>query len=246
VAGLFVAESERERGEEERPEKGMPFFPDFALREALVALTYLSALLVLASFTKPPLEPVADPTSAGYIPRPEWYFLWLFQTLKYFKGGWEIVGTFVLPTLGIGLLIAVPFLDRREPRPRRLLPRTRPVRLWPRIVGAGALAAVAFLTFVAVTSPRPVVQTGPELTEVQAAGKALFDKMGCASCHAIADVGGTRGPDLTSFGTKPDAKNRVLLHFRVGGAPGSWMPGYQLSDEELSSLAAYLLSLKGR
>ncbi len=245
----LLAEEDGDRaqqaGGEERPEKGMPFFPDFALREALVALAFLSILFVLASITEPPLEPVADPTSAGYIPRPEWYFLWLFQTLKYFKGPYEIVGTFVLPTLGIGLLIAIPFLDRRRPHPRRLLPRTRPVRVLPRLVGLGALAAVAYLTFVAVTSPTPVVQTGPQLTEAQAAGKALFDKMGCVSCHAIAGAGGTRGPDLTSFGTNPDAEDRVLLHFRIGGAPGSWMPGYQLSDEELSSLAAYLLSLKG-
>ncbi len=119
------------------------------------------------------------------------------------------------------------------------------MRLWPRLVGAGGLAVVAFLTFVAVTSPVPVTQQGPTLTEAQAAGKALFDKMGCVSCHTIAGAGGTRGPDLTSFGNKPDAEDRVLLHFRIGGAPGSWMPGYQLSDAELSSLAAYLLSLKG-
>ena len=230
---------------EPEEERTVPFFPDFALREAIVALLYLAVLLVIASLTDPPLEEVADPTAAGYIPRPEWYFLWLFQTLKYFKGPYEVAGTFVLPTVAIGILVAAPFLDLREPRPRPLLPRTRPVRLWPRIVGAGALATIALLTLAAVTSPTPVVQTGPQLSEVEAAGKALFDKMGCPSCHAIGGEGGTRGPDLTNFGAKPDARDRVLLHFRVGGVPGSFMPGYELSDAELSSLAAYLLSLKG-
>jgi len=233
-------------GPEERPEDGMPFFPDFALREALVALAFLTVLLVLASVTEAPLEEEADPSAAGYVPRPEWYFLWLFQSLKYFKGEWEILGTFVLPTIAILLLVSIPFIDRRRPHPHRLLPRTRPVRIWPRLLGAGAMAGIGYLTFVSMTSSTPVTQTGPRLNQVQAAGKALFDKMGCVSCHAIGDAGGTKGPELTSFGTESDAENRVLLHFTgIGPSDPSIMPGYQLSDEELSSLAAYLLSLRG-
>lgn len=231
---------------EERAEGEMPFFPDFALREALVALVFFSALLLVASITKPPLEAGADPSAAGYVPRPEWYFLWLFQSLKYFKGEWEILGTFVLPTIGIALLVLVPFIDRRSPRPRKLLPGTRPVRLWPRLVGAGVMTGIAALTFIAATSATPVTQEGPVLTAVEAAGQALFGKMGCASCHSLNGAGGTRGPDLTNFGARPGAENRVLLHFTgIGTSDGSIMPGYQLSDAELSSLAAYLLSLKG-
>jgi mono/diheme cytochrome c family protein len=62
----------------------------------------------------------------------------------------------------------------------------------------------------------------------------------------VGGIGGTRGPDLTDFGGKRDANQRVLLHFTgIGTAPGSEMPGYQLSEQELRSLAAYLLSLKG-
>ncbi len=225
----------------------MPFYPDFALREALVALLFISVLLIVASITKPSLEAGADPASAGYVPRPEWYFLWLFQSLKYFKGGMEPIGTFVLPTVGIGLLVSVPFIDRRQRRLRSLLPKTRPVRLWPRLVAAGAMAGIASLTVVAFTSATPMTQQGPQLTIVQAAGQALFDKMGCSTCHSLGGAGGTRGPDLTSFGTSPNAENRVLLHFTgIGAGSGSLMPGYQLTNEELSSLAAYLLSLKGK
>jgi mono/diheme cytochrome c family protein len=234
------------RPAEEPEEPGMPFFPDFALREALVALVVLAALLVAASLTTAPLEEEADPASAGYVPRPEWYFMWLFQSLKYFKGEAEMIGTFVLPTIAIGLLIMIPFLDRRRPHTHRLLPRTRPVRIWPRLAGTAVMAGIGYLTLVALTSSAPLVETEPRLTQVQAAGKALFDKMGCVSCHAIEDAGGTRGPDLTAFGKRPDAENRVLLHFTgITSADQSIMPGYQLSDEELSSLAAYLLSLKG-
>jgi quinol-cytochrome oxidoreductase complex cytochrome b subunit len=224
--------------------KPMPFFPDFALIESLAALALLVALILVASLTRPSLEEIADPTSSGYVPRPEWYFLWLFQMLKYFKGKSEIIGTFILPTVVIGLLIALPFIDRRE-RPRPLLPRTRPVRLWPRLVAAGALITIGSLTLLAAQSAIPMGSQVSPLTGAAAVGKALFDKMGCASCHTIAGVGGTRGPDLTTFGSRPDARERVLLHFSgVARGDQSIMPGYELAPEELEALSTYLLSLK--
>lgn len=229
----------------EQLEKGMPFYPDFALREALTALVFFAGLVLLASLTKPVLEPVADPTASGYVPRPEWYFLWLFQALKYFKGELEVLGTFVLPTIAIGLIILLPFIDRRKPRTYRLVPRTRPVRIWGRVLATSAMLGLGYLTLVAMASSSPMVEEGPPLTAAQAAGLALYDKMGCPSCHAIAGEGGNRGPDLTSFGSEPDAQNRVLLHFgEIAPGSESIMPGYQLSAAELRSLAAYLLNLK--
>ena len=50
----------------------------------------------------------------NYDPRPEWYFLFLFQLLKYFQGPFEILGTFIIPTVGMLLLLFLPFLDRKE------------------------------------------------------------------------------------------------------------------------------------
>jgi mono/diheme cytochrome c family protein len=80
---------------------------------------------------------------------------------------------------------------------------------------------------------------------VQEAGRALFEKMGCLTCHRVGEQGGTRGPDLTHFASRPDAGERVLLHFSgIAQTPGSSMPAYQLSPEELSSLSEYLMTLK--
>ena len=80
-----LALEEPEHAHDQNEEPSMPFFPDFALREALTALAFLCVLLVVASVTTPPLEEMADPNASGYVPRPEWYFLWMFQGLKYFK-----------------------------------------------------------------------------------------------------------------------------------------------------------------
>jgi quinol-cytochrome oxidoreductase complex cytochrome b subunit len=223
----------------------MPFFPDFALIEAITALVFLVVLVIIASVTEPSLESSADPTASGYVPRPEWYFLWVFELLKYFKGESEVIGTFVLPVIVIGLLVGLPFLDRRE-RTRALLPGTRQVRLWPRIAAGLAIVAIGSLTLTAMASESPMTSEGTDLTPTQAAGMALYERLGCSSCHTIADAGGDRGPELTTFGTNTDASERVLLHFTgIREAPGSVMPGYQLSDSELSSLGEYLMSLKG-
>ena len=70
---------------------------------------------------------MANPADASYVPRPEWYFLSLFQLLKYFPGPLEPVATQVIPGLAVGFLALLPFLDRkRERRPwaRARLPYT--------------------------------------------------------------------------------------------------------------------------
>src|SRR5436853_6168143 len=66
----------------------------------------------MAVAVRVPLEQLADPTDTTYIPRPEWYFLFLFQTLKLFSGPLEVVGSVVLPGLAVLALILVPFFDR--------------------------------------------------------------------------------------------------------------------------------------
>jgi len=225
--------------------KPMPFYPDFALLEAITALCFLVVLVIIAALTEPSLEERADPTASGYVPRPEWYFLWAFQMLKYFPGKTEVLGTFVIPAVLIGLLVGLPFIDRRA-RPRALIRGTRPVRLWPRLVALAAMAGLGTLTWLAFTAAVPMTREGTHLTAAEAAGQSIYERFGCSTCHTISDVGGDRGPALTSFGIKPDAQERVLLHFTgIGGPPESTMPGYQLSEAELRSLAAYLLSLDG-
>ena len=104
-------------------------------------------LFTLAVVVRVPLEQLADPTDTTYIPRPEWYFLFLFQTLKLFKGPLEVVGSVVLPGLAVLALIAVPFLDRG--RVKRVAERTV-------AIGAVVLAAIGW-----ASRPRPRLSGRP-------------------------------------------------------------------------------------
>jgi ubiquinol-cytochrome c reductase cytochrome b subunit len=225
-------------------ESGMRFFPDFALREAIAAAVFFAILLLLAILTKPELEEIANPQASGYTPKPEWYFLWLFQTLKYFKGGFEPIGTVLIPAVGIGLLLAAPFIDKRKPKTHVMVPGARPVRVWPRIVGALGILTILGITVLAILQSHPVTASKEAaLSPAEASGESTFTQMGCPTCHLVGDAGGDRGPDLTHFASQADARERVLLHFSgISQQPGSEMPVYQMSPEQIENLAAYLMS----
>ena len=83
-----------------RPHRGPPtaFFPAQTARDVTVVSIVLIALFALAWRGMPAMEGPADPTDATFIPRPEWYFLGLFQLLKYFPGKLEVVGAIIIPT----------------------------------------------------------------------------------------------------------------------------------------------------
>src|SRR5512144_202640 len=129
-------------------EKGVPFFPDILFKDAVVSLIVFIILVALAYFVGAPLEARADPGDTTYTPRPEWYFLFLFQLLKYFPGQLEVSGVVLLPTLGILLLFALPFLDR-SPK-RHFL--SRPIVTGATLVG---VLAVGLLTIQAARETPP-------------------------------------------------------------------------------------------
>ena len=95
-----------------RRKKESPFFPDILFKDAVVSLIIFITLVGLAYFIGAPLEPRADPADTTYTPRPEWYFLFLFQLLKYFPGSLEVIGVFIIPSIAVIVLIVLPLIDR--------------------------------------------------------------------------------------------------------------------------------------
>ena len=147
----------------EEMKMGKPFYPDQVFEDVVGMLILFVVLAAVALFVPVPLEDVADPTNANYDPRPEWYFLFLFQLLKYFQGPLEIVGTFVIPTVGMVLLLFLPFLDKSE----RAVLWKRPVAL---TVTTVSVMGIVGLTILGASSPKletteATAQETPQPTE---------------------------------------------------------------------------------
>lgn len=89
------------------------FWPDQLLRDGVASLVVMATVLVLVLWTGGAhLGAPADPTEPYAAARPEWYFLFLFQWLKYFPAGWEVVGAHVIPGVIVGLVAAMPLIGR--------------------------------------------------------------------------------------------------------------------------------------
>jgi mono/diheme cytochrome c family protein len=199
-------------------QKGVPFFPDALVKDAIVSLVVFLILVGLAALVGAPLEAHADPSDASYTPRPEWYFLFLFQLLKYFPGRLEVVGVFVLPTLAIALLLALPFLDRGS---KRHFSR-RPV-----VVGATAFAALA----VALLTVQAMLEAPPPTEVTPGDPTAALYTENCASCH---------GPRI-------DVPQGVNLHQVIAQGRHEGMPAWSadLTSDEIDALAGFILSPAG-
>ena len=121
------------------------FFPEQVFKDTIAIFVAFVILFVMAVTVKVPLEQLADPTDSNYVPRPDWYFLFLFQILKLFEGPLEMVGTVILPGLAFLALLSVPFVDRGELR--RLRQRTLAIGVtFFTALGWTGLTATAILT----------------------------------------------------------------------------------------------------
>ena len=214
-----------------RSRTGSPsaFFPSQAARDITMVTIVVVLLVAYAWHGAPALEGPADPTDATYIPRPEWYFLGLFQLLKYFPGKWEVVGAMIVPGVAAAFLALLPWLDRgreREPLKRRA------------IVSAVALG---FISVVALTTlgwrDKPASAATRETWTLREIGGRVFaQRLNCTKCHTetgLADPleGGpsTRGPEWIA--------GHIVDPEMI--APGMREPPRTVHEREAAAVAAY-------
>jgi quinol-cytochrome oxidoreductase complex cytochrome b subunit len=202
----------------EAKEKGVPFFPDIIFKDAIVTLIIFLVLVALAYFIGAPLEARANPNDTSYTPRPEWYFLFLFQLLKYFPGNLEVIGAMVLPGLFILLLFALPFIDKSAKRHFRNRPFATGTALLV-VIGVGTL------TFLAATEAPP-----PQEKVIVDQAAALYTA-NCANCH----------------GESIDVPPGTDLHKVIAAGTHEGMPawGADLSTDQIDQLAGFILSPNG-
>jgi menaquinol-cytochrome c reductase cytochrome b/c subunit len=184
--------------------EGKPFFPYAVAKDSTMALIVMIVIIFLAAMFGAELGPKANPTTTTYVPRPDWYFYFLFEVLRVMKNvpKFTDMATIGVPTICMILLFLLPFYDRS---PERHIAR-RPVAL---VAGLTTIFAMAFLTYSgAVTgSPNSVDMKPPaSLSAAQkatfTAGELVVGQSGCLACHVLGENGNNGpGPPLTHVGS---------------------------------------------
>jgi menaquinol-cytochrome c reductase cytochrome b/c subunit len=227
--------------------EGKPFFPYAVAKDAIMAAITMGVIIFLALMLGAELGPKADPTTTTYVPRPDWYFFFLFEVLRVMKNvpKFTPMATIGVPTICMILLFLLPFYDRS---PERRIER-RPVAL---AAGIATIAAIAFLTYEGASagSPNsvdmkaPASFSGAQLATFQA-GKLVVGQSGCLACHVIGDNGNNGpGPPLTHIGSKlrPAAIASTLRN------PTAPMPSFaglaQSSPQKFQNLVNFLAELQ--
>jgi mono/diheme cytochrome c family protein len=231
-------------------QKGERFWPDSIYKDLLVSLGIFILLILLATYVGVPGEPKADPNDTAYIPRPEWYFLFLFQLLKYFPGKLEWLGTAVIPGIVILVLLLLPLLDRKPARhySKRKVALTV---MGVAVVGIVALSILAVVT----TPPQPASATAGTIPEKMVLGQDLYS-LNCTECHGpdgdggvIQGVSGLDGFDMKSINSMDEMYTRsdqTLAEIISLGQPSLGMQpfgrayGGSLSPTEIESIVTFM------
>jgi menaquinol-cytochrome c reductase cytochrome b/c subunit len=214
--------------------KGKPFFPYAVLKDSTMMLVVALVIVAMSIVLGAELGPKVDPTTTTYVPRPEWYFFFLFELLRVLKPPWLTpMATIGIPTIAMVLLLLLPFYDRNpERRPER-----RPIAS---TAGILTIIAIAYLTYLGATAGSPT-EIDLEVAAELEPGKEVVAQEGCLACHKLGENGNNGpGPELTQIGENLP-RNAIARSLEVG--PGI-MPSYAgLPPQKQEALTAFLASL---
>ncbi len=226
--------------------QGKPFFPYAVAKDALMACVVMAVIITMSLVLGAELGSKANPTTTTYVPRPEWYFFFLFELLRVIKPPALVqLATIGIPTICMILLFLLPFYDRGpERRPER-----RPIAT---ITGIFVIGAMGFLTYqganagsptaIELKTPQRIIQAGGTTLSEYEAGKAAVAQSGCLACHKIGENGNAGpGPNLTKIADRlpRQAIARTLVN------PTAPMPSFKnLPPEKFQHIVAFLSQLK--
>ena len=252
--------------------RGKPFYPYAMFHDTIMSLVVVCTIIGLAVIWKwsswapghdpthkgllgPVVDPPADPGTHSFVPRPDWYFYFLFDLLRIFKWPESVfLGTIGVPTIALVLLIMLPFLDRRRTRK----PSQRPVAM---VAAVLTIVSMGVLTWKGATAKEAlaseVQQSIPQwikdqkLPPAAIPGAHLFAVAGCTACHTYDGAGGSNlgAPDLTNIGSRNLGIATQIKHLQDPSSvtPGSPMPSFKsLGIQRLHQLAIFLEASKGK
>jgi menaquinol-cytochrome c reductase cytochrome b/c subunit len=260
------------RYKEDVKARGKPFYPFAMFEDTVMSLVVVTMIVALASIWKwtswaphhdgthqgllgPEFTAPADPGTTNFVPRPDWYFYFLFYLLRIFKWPESVfLGTVGVPTIALILLIALPFYDVR--RERRL--SRRPVAVVGLVL---TILSMAILTWKGATASEALASeviadvphwiSAQKLPPAAVPGAKLFAVAGCTACHTYLGTGSSNlgAPDLTNIGTRNLGIDFQIRHLQCPSCvnPGSPMPKFaSLGTKRLHQLAVFLEASKGQ
>jgi ubiquinol-cytochrome c reductase cytochrome b subunit len=247
VPGKVVRkETYHQEYEEILKKEGVPFYPKAIGKDLIFSGLLIIAILTCAAIFGPK-GPVGapDPTQIDTVPRPDFFFLWIFSVLALLPPYLETFVLLVGPVVGIALLLAIPFLSGTGEKS----PRRRPVAVLSIIL---AFLILGSLTYLGVSSPwSPHMEawsndpTPPEYlqgrTPLEFQGALVLQNKQCRNCHSLKGVGGQRGPALDDVATRLNRDQLIRQVIQGGGN----MPAYgkNLSPQEVAALVTFLQTM---
>lgn len=226
---------------------GVPFVPAAAWKDALFSAAILAAIVICAAYFGP-FGPSGqpDPTIIQTVPKPDFFFLWLYAALALLPPAMETPVLLIGPVIIIGLLIALPFLSGEGEKSWR----RRPMAVLSIVLVAISLRTFTNLAEYSPWSPVMNAWSGEPIpakflkgrTALERQGAAVFQEKQCHNCHALDHRGGERGPALDTVATRltQDQLIRQVLQGR-GNMPAY---GNSLNPPETTALVAFLQTLR--
>ena len=245
-----------------------PFYPRQVIIDGIFALAIIGVLALLAKNIPFDLGPKADPADTHYIPRPEWYYIPIFQWLKYWPGSLSFIGIVVIPGIVAFLFASLPFIDRRMER----RPWKRPVAVGCYVFVFLALFGLGYQSYAGDHSDpavakqilaqdkasedymrhpfQPEVAAGAAVSATASAdplvakGSQIFRAHACNACHGNGGVGTPAAPKLTGLHQKlsPDQLT-ALFNSPSAQMTAGGMPPVKLPPDDMKALVAYVESL---
>jgi menaquinol-cytochrome c reductase cytochrome b/c subunit len=247
-------------------ERGKPFYPYAMFHDTVMSLVVVCVIVLLAVIWRygwfgdalgPLIGPKADPGTTSFVPRPDWYFYFLFYLLRIFK--WPesvILATIGIPTIALVLLLALPFVDLRmerrlSRRPVAVVAAALTVLSMGVLTYKGATAKEAIASEVEAAIPSWAAKQGFQNNKQALAGARLFAESACTNCHTYLGTGSSNlgAPDLSDEGAKGKGLTFQIQHLECPSCvnPGSPMPSFkELGDADLRKLATFLEASKGK
>jgi sulfur oxidation c-type cytochrome SoxX len=236
-----------------------PFWPDQVFKDGVIVTAIFVILVGLVAFFRAPFSGPLDIMETFYVPKPEWYFLFFYQTLKAFHGWLEPVGTIGVPLLLTLLFLFLPFIDRSPERN----PARRPTAMivfcifvaWVitmAIIGhyskpeAAAKGTAGEKTAGAQTAPSILSNPPVQISAGVSRGAQLFNSLGCIACHMIQGRGGVVGPELNAKLLQGKSSQWLITQVRDPKAhnPQTIMPAFSsATDQQVNDVVAFLLNV---